>query len=154
MEIFLKYSIHENVLAQALSEVIWKGRFERISEKPVVIFDVAHNSGGVNTLLALLSRLYPEKKIHFIMGMLKDKQFEEILKKTEIHARSLILSTVDSHRSFTINELISISKLSPDNIFDSISEAIKKSLSMMDKEDIICIFGSHYIAPDVYKYFE
>lgn len=63
----------------ALSKVSWPGRMEKIAESPCRVFlSGDHNPQGVKSLIDLLS-FYDYEKIHFLVGIGKDKGFTEML---------------------------------------------------------------------------
>ncbi|MDA3872194.1 MAG: Mur ligase family protein, partial [Candidatus Marinimicrobia bacterium] len=55
VKIFLDNKILGQVIKNAIKKVSWKGRFETISKKPTIIYDVAHNYSGVEALMNLLN---------------------------------------------------------------------------------------------------
>ncbi len=52
-------------------------RFELLSDN--IIFDGAHNPDGINALLKSLDRYFPDTSIHFIIGMMKDKDINSVI---------------------------------------------------------------------------
>jgi dihydrofolate synthase/folylpolyglutamate synthase len=56
----------------------WPGRLERISEKPEIILDGAHNPAGARALAAYIDRFYSGRRVRLIYGAMRDKAIEEI----------------------------------------------------------------------------
>jgi dihydrofolate synthase/folylpolyglutamate synthase len=54
------------------------GRWQRISEKPLVIADTGHNEAGISEVLKQISAT-PHEKLHFVLGMVNDKDIATIL---------------------------------------------------------------------------
>ena len=65
-------------LYSGLAKAMWKGRFEVVSEKPLIIVDGAHNKEGMDALVAS-AKVLPNLKIVFTA--LKDKPHHEMLEK-------------------------------------------------------------------------
>ena len=86
--------------------------------------------------------------------MLKDKQYEDIIKQVGNVSTSLYLSTVNSHRSYSESEIRDLIDISKERVFGSVNLALKQCTVDAKSEDVICIFGSHYIAQEVYSFFE
>ena len=71
--------INEMALHQGVAFTKWPGRLERISQKPDVIMDGAHNPAGADVLRAALDKYYSGKKICFIFGMMGDKDISQVI---------------------------------------------------------------------------
>jgi dihydrofolate synthase / folylpolyglutamate synthase len=80
--LFLKskgFSISLTQIKQGLSKTHWPGRFEILSQRPLVIIDAAHNIPSTIALVDTLNTYYKDYKKKFILGFLKDKDIEGIL---------------------------------------------------------------------------
>jgi dihydrofolate synthase/folylpolyglutamate synthase len=56
----------------------WPGRLERISERPEIIVDGAHNPAGARALAAYITRFYAGRRVRLIFGAMRDKAVAEI----------------------------------------------------------------------------
>ncbi|MCR5739091.1 MAG: hypothetical protein K6G43_04680 [Lachnospiraceae bacterium] len=75
--------ITDDTMVAGIRRASWPGRYEKIKIKPVIIRDGAHNPGAARALRAALESdpdLPKNRKIHLIMGVFKDKDYEEILR--------------------------------------------------------------------------
>lgn len=54
------------------------GRWQILSEQPLVIADTAHNEAGIREVLNQLEHT-PHEKLHFVLGMVSDKDITKIL---------------------------------------------------------------------------
>ncbi len=151
-ELFTGDNLPLSAIIQGLTTVQWKGRFELLSEKPLVYYDVAHNPAGVQRLKELVLNLYPKKPLTLIIGMLGDKETYEIVDILLPHARACYLTPVKSHRSMTPEALRELSADRPGTcVVPSVRHAILEALQNTPDDGLILIYGSHYIAPDVYQ---
>lgn len=66
-------------IREGLASVSWPGRMEILRKAPFLMVDGAHNSSGVQALKESLMRLFPKEKFHFIMGVMADKDYEEMV---------------------------------------------------------------------------
>lgn len=65
----------------ALPLVTWPGRFECMTVRGVdVLLDGAHNPAGIRALRAGLDEIFPEKKRLYLLGILKDKEIDVMLR--------------------------------------------------------------------------
>ena len=77
------YIIQEHAIVSALKQVQkltgLQGRWQTISQKPLVIADTGHNEDGIKEVLQNLKR-YSYTKLHVVLGMVNDKNITNILK--------------------------------------------------------------------------
>ncbi|HAE87858.1 TPA: bifunctional folylpolyglutamate synthase/dihydrofolate synthase [Candidatus Marinimicrobia bacterium] len=153
-EIFTEGVLTLSAIIKGLTTVRWKGRFELLSEKPLVYYDVAHNPAGVHCLKELVLNLYPNKPLTLVIGMLGDKETQEIVDILLPHAHACYLSPVHSHRSMTPEALDELAAVRQGTcVASSVQHAIQKALENSPDDGLILIYGSHYIAPEVYQTF-
>ncbi|HCX59789.1 MAG TPA: bifunctional tetrahydrofolate synthase/dihydrofolate synthase, partial [Candidatus Cloacimonas sp.] len=65
-----KLQISEKNIRNALMQINWAGRMQVLSTRPTVIVDGAHNVHGVNALMATLNKVFPERKLGFVISIL------------------------------------------------------------------------------------
>ncbi|HHU27635.1 TPA: bifunctional folylpolyglutamate synthase/dihydrofolate synthase [bacterium] len=72
--------INDITIKEGINKSFWFGRFERLSNKPLIYIDGAHNVPAVKILTETLN-LYKEKgyKIRIIFSSLKDKDYKSML---------------------------------------------------------------------------
>ncbi len=97
--------ISEEAIRIGVAETFWKGRMEIINEDPFFMIDGAHNSHGVWALASSLQELYPGEKFHFIMGVMADKDYEEMIDALLPLAIDFITVTPESNRALQSKEL-------------------------------------------------
>ena len=72
--------IDEKYIRKGLDEARNIGRFEKLSENPVVVFDGAHNLNGTGALIDAIKRYFPKEKMSFIYAAMADKDIDSSLK--------------------------------------------------------------------------
>jgi len=55
------------------------GRWQKLNDRPLMIADVAHNEDGIQVVLRQL-RETPHKQLHFVLGMVGDKDVSRVLR--------------------------------------------------------------------------
>lgn len=95
----------EKCIRAGIEETFWKGRMEIINENPFFMIDGAHNSHGVLALASSLKALYPNEKFHFIMGVMADKDYEEMIEVLLPLAIDFITVTPESNRALQSKDL-------------------------------------------------
>lgn len=92
-------------IRKGVSETFWKGRMEIVNENPFFMIDGAHNSHGVWALKSSLEELYPGEKFHFIMGVMADKDYEEMIDALLPLAIDFVTVTPESNRALQSKDL-------------------------------------------------
>lgn len=152
IEVALGFNIPENIIKSGLKKANNPGRFELLSEKPIVIFDGAHNADGFEALLNSLARYFGDKKKSFIIGMMKDKDTEKIAELLKgVHCDVYTLTVPGNPRAMSSSELKSVFEKYGVVATDiECIENIKNVIS--DNINIIC--GSLYMYREVSKLFK
>lgn len=141
----LGYQITEEVLRSAFFHTKWPGRFTLIRKDPVFIIDGAHNRDAAQVLKESIELYFQNKKIYYIMGVFKDKEYDQILKTTAPFAEAIItIETPHNDRALLAQELAIAAAKYHNHVeaAKSIRDALDKSLSMAGKDDVIIAFGS------------
>lgn len=144
-------TIDKDIIFKALKEVKWPGRLELMGNSPKVIIDGAHNIDGILNLKESLETSFKYKRMILILGILADKQVEEMIKAIVPLAYKVIAVTPHSERAEIASELSRhIEKYNKNcEAIDNYEEAYHKALSLCDKEDMLVISGSLYMIGDM-----
>ena len=126
-----------------------RGRWEKVSNKPLIIADVAHNEEGFKEVVFEIKRIKSHRKI-FVLGFVKDKPIEKIIKlfpKDGIY----FFSSPKISRALSLEHLDLILKNADINyqIFESIKEAYNRAINSASKEDFIFIGGSNFTVSEI-----
>lgn len=84
--------IEEEDMLKGFNQVKWPGRFEKISDEPALVLDGAHNPEGAQMLADTLTRIYPDAKKHFMIGMLSNKNHQAYLEHILPIADTMIIT--------------------------------------------------------------
>ncbi len=137
--------ISDAALRQGLKEAEWYGRFSVLSGKPLFVVDGAHNEDAARKLAASIEFYFTNKRIIYIIGILKDKEYDKIIGLTAHYADQIITVTPpDNPRALHAYELArEISKVhGAVTAADSLEEAVEMSYMLAGKDDVILAFGS------------
>lgn len=143
------FEITDAQISQGIENATWNGRMELISKEPYLLIDGAHNGHGVHALAESLKELYPDEKFHFIMGVLADKDYKQMVKEILPLAESVTTVTPDSGRALqgeTLAEYIRSFGIFAENT-EQMQEAF---LQIRDKT---VAFGSLYFIGEIRKLF-
>ena len=143
-------NITNNQIQDGLDQWFWPGRMQQMGEN--IFYDVAHNSSGVNTLTSDLFDIYNQKPIGLVV-MKNDKIRPEIISLFENAFKELIISTIPSKDILSKNDIKSIKSLNNYQFIENLNDALGL-LKNKQFDGPKVIFGSHYIAKYVYKFFD
>ena len=74
------YLLNDEVIRKGLEQARCPGRLERIGEYPDFVLDGAHNRGAAARLRETLDSVRRHEPSVYIFGVLKDKEYEEIIR--------------------------------------------------------------------------
>jgi dihydrofolate synthase/folylpolyglutamate synthase len=149
------FGVDDDAVFKGIHDVKWEGRLEVIRHSPTVLLDGAHNAGGASTLARALREEFSYKKLIFIFGVLKDKDYKAMLKKLLPLGDRLILTSPDTERAMPPEALLPVAKqyLRRIEVVKNSREALKRALSIADQNDLICVTGSLYLIGEIKKAF-
>lgn len=139
------YTISKAAIRKGLQETVWPGRFSVVSKKPLLVVDGAHNEDAARKLAESVEYYFTNKRIIYIMGMLRDKEYEKVIALTHAYADQIITITPpENPRAMAAYELAQeIAKVHPQvTAVDSLEEAVEMARLLAGPEDVILAFGS------------
>ena len=139
------YLVTEDRLRLGLKQTAWPGRFSVIGKNPLFIADGAHNEDAAKRLAESIEFYFTNKRIIYIMGVLKDKEYEKVIGLTHSYADQIItVATPGNPRALPAYDLAcEIAKVHKNvSAVDSLEEAVEMSMLLAGKNDVILAFGS------------
>lgn len=139
------FPVSERAVYQGMSETKWPGRFSVIGKKPYFVVDGAHDEDAAKRLAESIDFYFTNKRIIYIMGVLKDKEYDKIIRWTAPYADQIItVTSPDNPRALPAYELAKEAALVHPKVtaVDSLEEAVEMSTLLAGKEDVIIAFGS------------
>lgn len=146
------WKISDQHIKTGIEKAFWPGRMEKLQDQPLVLIDGAHNEHGVTVLRKNLDRLFPEKKLHLVMGMMKDKAYMEMIEKVADKAASFTFISPDPWRGFDAEDVAEKVKAKGYNA-QAIKDVadIRSFIQTCSKEESVIVFGSLYLIGDMRK---
>ncbi len=138
--------ISDTDIIEGISTTENPGRMEILSYEPIVLLDGAHNAAGMNMLVTSLRNDFSFNNLIMIVGILRDKNIEEMLKSLLEISHIIIFTQSENPRASEPEHLASLAlncgfkgKII---IEPSLEKAIKIAFKKVNKNDIVCISGS------------
>ena len=138
-------------IREGLLKVNWFGRMQIISNNPLTILDCAHNEEGIENLVKNLRKLFPGKTFLFVVAILRDKNFDEMITHLGTIAKKLYISQNHSERAADTLEQVKIAqKHGIDNSSEpDINTALDKAVKDAGEDDIVIVTGSIYTVSEI-----
>jgi dihydrofolate synthase / folylpolyglutamate synthase len=127
-----------------LSNVRWAGRFEVISEEPLVVIDGAHNPHAAEILVRTWKEQYGDLKPVVIYGAIESKDVSGVLKYLYEITDTMIFTPVHSPRTIHFEDVEKVMDHEKIKVLQSTD--LKNALSLAEEKNLpILITGSLYL---------
>ncbi len=143
-------NITEDIIIKGISKAYWPGRFEIMSETPLIIRDVAHNPQGVKVLSESLKKNYANRRKITVFGVMKDKNYSEMLSMIFEFSDEIVLTTPPVERAAEVDllkeELHKSLKFKTIKISETPQNALEIAKNLIRNDsDMIVVTGSIYL---------
>lgn len=145
------YDISDACIYEGLKCVSWCGRFEMLGKEPYFILDGAHNPHGMRAAVESFKERFPNKKIHFIVGAMADKDVDSMMGMLVPMAEKFYTVRPDNPRAMgaeqlkTLLEKLGACAVSYDDINKAVSDAVKNA----GRDGVCAGLGSLYFSADI-----
>ncbi len=125
------------------------GRWQTISHKPLTIADIGHNPDGIREVLDQIA-LTPHHKLHFVIGVVNDKDVKAMLTKlpkdaTYYFCKANIPRGLDAGELAKLAEACSLNGLS----YTSVKGALYAAQLAAVDDDLVMVGGSAFVVAEV-----
>lgn len=141
----LGYPTSLSVRKEGLKAAVWGGRFTVLHEKPLFVVDGAHNPAAADMLVDSIEHYFKGKRLIYIMGMFRDKDYDSVIRKTVPFAEKVLtIQTPENPRALPAEELAqAVGKYHSDvQAMVSLEKAVQKAFYLAGPQDVIIAFGS------------
>jgi dihydrofolate synthase/folylpolyglutamate synthase len=125
------------------------GRWQILSQQPLVIADTGHNEAGIKEVLNQIDKT-PHEKLHFVLGMVNDKDISTILALLPKNAKYYFCQA-NIPRALKVNDLAKQAKMAGLNgeICGSVSNALIFAKKNAQIADLVFVGGSTFTVAEV-----
>lgn len=157
--------INRTNISQGIAATVWPARLEIISQFPFVLLDGAHNLQACRALVASLARLSENAPFIFLTGMMRDKDYKEmlnlVLNAKEYNCAGVVFTDVPNDRTAAAETLLDaaesvlgpeVKAMLPMSAISDYNEALVQALRLAESTGaLLCVFGSLYLAGAIRK---
>lgn len=147
-------SISRRAFVEGVREVsqltAFRGRWQVLSEKPLIVCDTAHNEHGIAEVARQLKSRTNSGKLVCVMGFCEDKDFAKMLAQMPSDAH-YIFTQASIRRAATVEKISEVATaLALDfEVEPSVEAAMAKAQQQLAEEDMLFIGGSTFVVAEV-----
>lgn len=146
--------IREENIANGIAAARIPARFEILSSNPLVILDGAHNPDGIDALCRSIDALLDGRSVIGVIGMLRDKAYEEALSKIIPRFDMVFTVSPDNPRALSAKELAACAvKYAGEGVpvkpVENLKKAAERAVGMVDEASVVVVCGSLYLASEM-----
>ncbi|MCM1467131.1 MAG: bifunctional folylpolyglutamate synthase/dihydrofolate synthase [Alistipes sp.] len=155
------FVVSKEQIRAGIEETVWSGRFEVLCARPLMIMDGAHNPDGARAFAGAVREYLDGFTLIFIMGVLKDKDYPEMIRLTNDLADAIITIDPDNPRALSDTELKdaieqvktrNIPVVAAGRIEAGVEMASQIAMQLHHEKTAIVAFGSLSFLGDLKKY--
>ena len=138
--------VNDKALRLGLASAAWPGRFQILrQERRTILLDGAHNAEGAQALSQTLIERFPKRAVHLILGTLREKTWNEMLRTLLPHAHRVSLVPVESERGASPQELLEGCQHICPSLKVELSHSLRNALQDSENSPLVLIAGSLYL---------
>ncbi len=145
----LGYGINEEHIISGLASVRWRGRFELLCKKPLLIYDGGHNPQGVSAAAESFGKRFGKGVV--LMGVMADKDYAKEIRSLLPVACKFVTVTPSNPRALPAKQLAEkIKGLGGDAVWAStVEDGVAKAAELSGTEIPIFALGSLYMYSEI-----
>ncbi|MEA5019025.1 MAG: folylpolyglutamate synthase/dihydrofolate synthase family protein [Gordonibacter sp.] len=152
------WDIPDAAVRAGVAQARWPGRFEVVDagqDRATVVVDGGHNPQGAQALVDSLVDVFPDKKPVFIIGVLEDKNYPEMLEIILPYGSGFVAVAPDNPRALSADKLarairwtgqdmLGCAACTNSSVACDMSDALAQARNLAGVQGLICAFGSLY----------
>lgn len=143
---------NENILSgirKVISNTGLMGRWQTIARNPLTIADIGHNPDGIREVLGQIA-LTPHNKLHFVLGVVNDKDVNTMLSKLPLSA-TYYFCKADIPRGLDATQLSQLAGrfMLQGNVYPGVKQALAAARQAARADDLVIVGGSAFVVAEV-----
>jgi dihydrofolate synthase / folylpolyglutamate synthase len=154
-EAFLGRALDSEALKSAAAETVVPGRLEPVGERPLTLFDAAHNPSGAGALAASLPDVFGERRPRVaVIGVLEDKDAAGMLETLLPHFDRVVFTRPGNPRSLSPATLVTLAEKLGGPPAETVPEpraALSRARELAGADGAVLATGSIYLIADLVR---
>jgi dihydrofolate synthase / folylpolyglutamate synthase len=147
------WKISNDFIYSGISEVVLltglQGRWQVLGHNPLIVCDTGHNEDGIRLVVEQI-RQTPHKKLHFVIGVVADKDMSSVLALLSPNAVYYFTKAAIPR---ALNENILMEQASKFGLsgktYPTVAAAFKAALNNAQSNDLVFVGGSTFVVAEV-----
>jgi dihydrofolate synthase/folylpolyglutamate synthase len=155
-EVILGEDFDPGMARKGIETAYWPGRYQRLSNQPRVVYDVAHNPHGMKAVLATISKERHSNRKWLILALQQGKNANALLEMLIPEFDAIVLTQSGIRDYIPAQDMPQLAEsLHPHiRIIPDAMQAIRETMERAEKHDFIAILGTHYLGPAISEVFK
>ncbi len=145
-------SVPERAVREGLGAVRWPGRFEILSEAPLLISDGGHNLEGIDAAVGSVKAYFGKERIQLLTGVMADKDYAHMVRRMSEVAARVYTVRPDNSRALDSDAYAEVFRQNgiPAHGFSTVQEAVFAAMDAGRADGVatLCL-GSLYMYGEV-----
>jgi dihydrofolate synthase/folylpolyglutamate synthase len=154
-EAFLGRPVRNEALRGAASETVVPGRLQAVGERPLTLFDGAHNPSGAHALAASLPEVFGSRRPRVgVVGVLEDKDAAGMLETLLPHLDRVVFTRPGNPRSLSPATLVTLAEklgAPPIETVAAPRAALERARELAGPDGAVLATGSIYLIADLVR---
>ena len=144
------FVITDEHIYKGIKNTVWHGRFETLSENPLIITDGGHNPQGIRSAVDSFKMHFGSEKALVVFGVMGDKDVDNIVSMVSEIANEVIAVTPDNPRSASGKDLAEKFRNNGISATDggTVSNGVRLAIEICGNRPIFAL-GSLYMYPEI-----
>jgi dihydrofolate synthase/folylpolyglutamate synthase len=144
-------------LYEGIRSAVLPGRFQIIDiNNQQLVVDVAHNPDAAEALVGALKKRFPGKRFSFVLGMMRDKDIDTVLKILAPCASTFYFTRPKTERAADPYGMMGLTdgksggrRVVVEDVGEAVGAALRDAVDTVDT--IVCVTGSFYTVSEAMK---
>lgn len=156
------WSVTDDAVRAGIAQATWPGRFEVVGRAPTFVVDGGHNPQGARALADSLEQVFPGVRPVFLIGVLEDKDYPEMLEAILPLGSAFVCITPDNPRAlpahklaravrWTGQDLLGCSACVNPYVARSAADGVARARELAGADGMVVAFGSLYSIAEVVR---
>ncbi len=147
------FDIPDSAIQRGISKVITltglKGRWQTLNDSPLTICDTGHNPDGMTEVVAQIKAI-PHNHLHFVLGIVKEKDFSEVFKllpkdATYYFCQAKIPRALEADHLAIEAAKFGLSGM----VIADVNAALQVATENAEKDDLVFVGGSTFVVGEI-----
>ena len=141
-------AVSEEAQREGLANVRWPGRFEKLSDAPLILSDGAHNPEGIAAAARSIAHYFGGERVLLLSGVMADKDYTDMIRDLVPVAREVFTVTPDNPRSLAAADYAAAFRAAgiTATAFDTVGEGVARAVARARETGLPLIaLGSLYL---------